>query len=391
MESSKNMYIKVPCIKVTQPIGTFYVATIGYKNLLKISYTDVRRLESNSTELERYIGIQRLLSPNRVKELRNYVTLIDATFPTSIIIQINEKETENKNGEDEKNEVLNVIYNEKEKILNIRNDKNVAKILDGQHRLEGLKYLKNKSNENFELNVTIFVNMDIEDQAIVFATINKSQTKVNKSLVADLFEYTKTRSPQKTAHNIARALDRKEESPFFGKIKILGTAENEKETITQATFVDNLLRYISGSNLQAMNDRDTYKRGDIPEKVEGQDEQKLFLRNMFIEERDTDIAQIIWNYFSAVEQKWPNAWSNVEPEKILNRSTGFIALMRFFKDIYLSFNKIGQVLTKDQFFQIFEIIDIDPDDFNKSNYLPGSTGQKKLYTDFLEKSGIRKK
>lgn len=397
--NNQHNYITVPCIKVDQPIGGFYVAAIGYKDLLKISYADVRRLETHSTGLERYIGIQRLLSPGRVKEIQNYVTLVDATFPTGIIVQIDElAKRVNEDGEEEiitvvdssgkEKELQNVIYDDERNELKIRDDENVAKILDGQHRLEGLKQLSDVDNDKFELNVVIFINMDIEDQAIVFATINKSHTKVNKSLVADLFEYTKTRSPQKSAHDIARALDRKSDSPFFGKIKILGRAEDAGETITQATFVDSLLRYICGNNLRAMTDRDIYKRGNIPEKVGGAEQKRLFLRNMFIDERDADIAQIIWNYFYAVKQKWPSAWDRVEQEMILNRSTGFIALMRFLKDAYNSFDKQGKVISKEEFSSIFNNIDIIENSFNKTNYLPGSTGQTKLYRDLLTKSGL---
>ena len=397
MPKTNHQYIEVSCIEVVQPVGTFYVASIGFKELLEISYADVRRLETNSTELEKYIGIQRLLSPSRVKEIATYVQLIDATFPTGIIIQVSGFATQkNEDGEEaiviteDGKQLRNAIYDRKNKTLKIRKDENVAKIIDGQHRLEGLKKgaMGHLENEQFKLNVTIFVDMDIEDQAIIFATINKSHTKVNKSLVADLFEYTKTKSPQKTAHNIARALNEKKGSPFLGKIKILGKAEDESETITQATFVDGLLWYISGNNIRAMKDRDIYKRGGTPEKVTGDEQKRLFFRNMFIEERDADIAQIVWNYFAVVSEKWPGAWNNPQRGFILNRSTGFIALMRFLEDAYLNFDKIGEVISKIQFQKIFSSIDLSDKIFTKEEYLPGTGGQTKLYKQLREKSGI---
>lgn len=394
-------YIEVPCIEVVQPVGTFYIAAVGYKDLLDISYADVRRLKTNSTELEEYIGIQRLLSPSRVKEIANYVKLVDATFPTGVIIQVPEFATQtNEQGDQEIVTVIpegedpiqlrNVMYDRESKTLSIRKNENVAKILDGQHRLEGLKEgaTEELENDKFQLNVTIFVEMDMEDQAIVFATINKTQSKVNKSLVADLFEYTKARSPQKTAHNIVRALDQKEGSPFHRKINILGKAEDEMETITQATFVDWLLKYISGNNLRAMRDRDAYKRGDVPEKATGAETKRVFLRNMFIDERDADIAQIIWNYFAVVSEKWPEAWTDPQRGLILNRSTGFIALMRFLKHAYLSFDALDTVITKEQFRTVFDAIDLTSDGFTRESYLPGSSGQKKLYDELVEKSGL---
>jgi DGQHR domain-containing protein len=99
----------------------------------------------------------------------------------------------------------------------------------------------------FGLSVTIFIGSDIADQAYIFSTVNLEQTKVSKSIVYDLFELAKTRSPQKTAHNIAVALDRDERGPFYQRIKRLGfaTVDRKFETITQATFVENLLPLIS--------------------------------------------------------------------------------------------------------------------------------------------------
>ena len=52
-----------------------------------------------------------------------------------------------------------------------------AKVLDGQHRIAGLRHFK-KEGEKFQVIVSIYIDMAIEDQAIVFATINKETKKV---------------------------------------------------------------------------------------------------------------------------------------------------------------------------------------------------------------------
>ena len=353
--------VEIDCLKVTQPIGEFYIGVIDYDELEYLSHVDVRRLKSEKREVEEYIGIQRPLSLKREKEIGKYVNLIDATFPTSIILAIDKQ---------------NLEYKEDEKKLVIDRKPDVAKVLDGQHRIAGLNNCT-LPGEKFQLNVTIFVEMELEDQALVFSTINKSHTKVNKSLTYDLYEFATTKSPQRTAHNIARALDQKENSPFKDKLKILGVAnDKEKETITQATFVESLLKYIT---------KDKYRRNKVPDSYSEAEQKKYFLRKMFLEERDSDIAQIIFNYFHAVEEKWPNAWRQVEQNMILNKSTGFIALMKFFKDVYLSFKKPNQIITKEEFKSIFDKIDIDQADFNRDNYLPGSGGQSTLYKELLQK------
>jgi len=372
-----KQYISFKCIPAKQPIGTMYIGVIDSDSLVNISFADVRRLRENSDnrEVEDYIGIQRKLNPKRERDIGKYVNLIDATFPNSIILSISSE---------------NATYNPKTNEMSILYQQDVAKVLDGQHRIAGLQSFE-QSGVNFECIVTIYIDMEIEDQAIVFATINKEQKGVSGSLVADLFAFAKTRSPQKTAHNIVRALNKKEGGPFYKKIKILGQAVNKDlETITQATFTKNLIKYISQD---PQSDRDFYKRNiDTENKLaypDDKDEKRYFLRRIFIDdEKDYKIAQIIYNYFHAVSQKWPSSWNNITANQILNKSTGFIALMRFFKHTYQSFEKPNTIITKEEFFSIFNIIDIDDMDFSKEKYVPGSSGQGKLYRELLEKSNL---
>lgn len=379
MEIITQQYIEFPCIEAIQPIGSMFVGAINYDDLEYISYADVRRMELgiDNREIEDYIGIQRKLDGKREKEIGKYVNLIDATFPNSIILSIPGEYAEFDNS----TKVMKIMYKD-----------NVAKVLDGQHRIAGLRAF-NQEGSKFQCIVTIYIDMELEDQAIVFATINKEQKNVSNSLVADLFSFAESRSPQKTGHNIARALAKKDTSPFYRKIKILGTAvDKERETITQDTFVKSLLQYISKD---PQLDRDFYKRNKDSEKklshVEGKELKKYFLRNIFIDDdKDIKIAQIIWNYFHAVESKWHTAWNGSTdlPNNILNKSTGFIALMRFFKDVYLSFGRIGDIITKEEFASVFNKISLKDEDFTREKYLPGSSGQGVLYKDLLSQSGL---
>jgi DGQHR domain-containing protein len=375
--SPDQQYIRFKCLEARQPIGIMYVGVIDSDDLEKITYTDVRRMELgiDNREIEDYIGIQRQLDINREKIIGRYVNLVDATFPNSIILSISSEFAK---------------YDSETSTMTIDFRDDIAKVLDGQHRIAGLRSYR-KDASTFQLAVTIYIDMELEDQAIVFSTINKEQKNVSNSLVADLFAFAETRSPQKTGHNVARALTKKEGSPLFEKIKILGKADKETQSITQDTFVKSLLKYIT-KDMQT--DRDFYRRNknNRAAKLPYATDKELktyFLRNIFIDdENDINIAQIIWNYFYAVQQKWPNAWNTVKDNNILNKSTGFIGLMRFFKDAYLSFNRFGDVITKDEFANIFNKINIDEDDFNTQNYIPGTSGQTKLYKNLVEKSRL---
>ena len=353
-------FIEFNCLEVRQPIGTFYIGAINAEDLVGISFADVRRIEER--DIERLVGTQRPLVKSRVKEIREYVKTIDATFPTSVILAIDSE---------------NAKYYKNRGMMQIKRRGDVAKIIDGQHRIDGLKGF----NEDFQVNVTIFVDMDLEDQAMVFATINLKQTRVNKSLAYDLYEFASSRSPQKTSHNIVKLLNMKQGSPFKKKIKILGKATGSPfETLTQATFVECLLPYISDNPLR---DRDDLKRHKKLKIIEPPLTEKLIFGNMFIEKRDAEIAKILFNYFDVVKQKWSSSWSAEEQSIILSRSTGFVALMRFLRDVYVSFQKPGEIISKREFKTIFEAISLEDENFTTDKYKPGGGGQTALYKDFL--------
>ena len=227
-------------LKATQPIGDLYFAVMSSKDVGLIANFDVRRVLIEERDVERYLGIQRPLQPKRVRDLEKYVNFSDATFPTAIILAIDDDYASYDTGKMELT-VRNFKEGEDRPSTNIRK---IARVIDGQHRIAGLFAF---NGETFEVPVTVFVGSDISDQAYVFATVNLEQTKVSRSLTYDLFELAKTRSPQRACHNIAVALDTDESSSFHKRIKRLGVATPGRigERLTQAQFVENLLPYIT--------------------------------------------------------------------------------------------------------------------------------------------------
>ena len=265
----------------------------------------------------------------------------------------------------------------------------IARVIDGQHRIAGLKGYQ---GDDFYVNVSIFIGADISDQAMIFSIVNLAQTKVNKSLVFDLFELSKSRSPEWLCHKVAVALDNHEKSPFYKKIKRLGTATEGRygETLSQATVVAGLLGHICRDRIQLIRDRDIGRRGQSWSPVEPEDAQRLILRKFFVDEQDTELVRLIRNYFAAVQQKWPKSWASGGTGQILNKTNGFNALIRFLRPAYLYFASPGQMVTQEQFFELFDKVEIDDLAFTRDIYLPGSTGASSLYRDFMEKSGLAK-
>jgi DGQHR domain-containing protein len=369
------------CIKATQPIGDIYIAAMSFEIICKIAFFDVRRVLQEDRDVERYLGIQRPLDSRRVAELEKYVNFYDASFPTAIIIAIDEPFAS---------------FNEQESKLTISNVRagdvapgiaisNLARVIDGQHRIAGLyKFV----GARFDVPVAIFVGADVSDQAHIFSTVNLEQTKVNKSLVYDLYSLAKTRSPQKTCHNIAVALDQDTKSPFYHRIKRLGiaTVEGRFEPISQAGFVEMLMSYISR---EPKVDRDKILKGLKLDRATGEEIWNYPFRNAFIEGGDISIGDAIFVYFDAVRNRWPAAWANVSREgPILNRTNGFRALMRAFGVLYRKHAVPGPSIGADFLKRHFDKVLISDAQFTIDRFPPGSSGESRLYKLFIGEMSV---
>ena len=372
--------LELHVLAVSQPIGEFFITSIPASHLVEISFADVRRLASSQRKVEKYLGIQRPLSSKRVKDIKKYIGGSDATFPTAVIIAVDE----NCASYDEAKGILYLsefVPDDKEEGEPILWDR-IANVLDGQHRIAAFMDENHEYSypydRDFELNLAIFVGADISEQANIFATVNLAQTKVNRSLVYDLTELARTRSPHKTCHNVAVALDSEEESPLYQRIKRLGTKTpgREKEPLTQAAFVESLVRFIS---IDPVMDRNNLLDGEKLAKPTASELQKVPFRKLFISKKDIAIAEILLNYFSAVRRKWPKSWDELhEPGNLLPKSNAFKALMKFLKeDVYLEIvgDDIGAVPDEDDFYPFFKRLDVKDSDFTSRNFVPGSGGQ----------------
>jgi DGQHR domain-containing protein len=368
----------VPALRIRQPIGEIYLAAIDHALLQKITYFDVRRVLRDTRDVEAYLGIQRPLSESRVADLEKYVNFVDATFPTAVILAIDESDC--------------VSYDERKQELVLSNVRagnaepdiafsNLCRVIDGQHRIAGLEAYK---GPQFQVMAAIFVGIDIADQAYIFATVNLEQTKVRKSLAFDLFDLARTRSPYKTCHNVAVALDTIKDSPLFHRIKRLGTAtpgRDSSETISQSTFVDALIRYISA---EPKVDRDLMLRGQKLELANAETLKRYCFRNLFIKGDDVTIGRLIQNYFDAVRVTWPTAWNNLGQGAMLNKTNGFRALMSVFGRAYTYLGAPGDLVDSKKFHELFKRSKLKDEDFTIERFKPGTSGEAKLRNELLE-------
>jgi hypothetical protein len=185
-------------------------------------------------------------------------------------------------------------------------------------------------------------------------------------------------------------MNREAGSPLKDRIKVLGVATPGKreETITQAAFVDRLLKLITQ---EQMRDRDLLKRGKAVDPTPDNLRWTLIFRDMFREERDEDIALTLWNFFGAAQRRWPYAWNTVERGNILNRTTGFAALMRFLPVAYREHGIPNSVPSIGFFENLFSRIELRDSDFTPEQFKPGSSGEALLARTLIEQASAKPK
>lgn len=363
-------------LRMTQPIGDIYLASVNFTLIQEITHFDVRRVLQKERDVEKYLGIQRPLHKKRVDDLKKYVNFLDATFPTSIIVAIDNADYVEFDEDSSELRLSNCRKGEDKPSLF---KANLCRVIDGQHRIAGLEGFK---GNDFDVAVAFFIGSDIADQAYVFATVNLEQTKVNRSLALDLYSLARTRSPFKTCHNITVALDSKKSSPFYQRIKRLGVATEGRtgEMLTQSTVVNAILKYISDD---PKVDRDLLLRGGKLEKVTEDSARKLCFRNLFVDEEDVKIGKIVEEYFDAVRERWPEAWAYRGTGRMLNRTNGFRALMSVFGRVYNYLAAPGDYVPSNEFAKIFQKVNANDTYFSTELFKPGSSGEAELRRFFL--------
>ncbi len=361
--------VRIKVLEINQPIGTFYVGIMSAKDLVDISHFDYRALaringfDGKDTFAE-YMGIQRPLNSMRVNEIKDYVKTIDASFPNAIILALKSDDADF----------------EKEGIMKIKRKQNVATIIDGQHRLAGFV---NNPVDNFQLIVTIFLDLELEEQAYLFATINLKHVKINPSLAKDLVEFSTIEIPEKLAHNIAKKFNLDKNSPWHRQIKMLGRKDElSKGLITQHTFTKEIIGLIYNEkhhyDIRDILKRKSNKRNHL-KKFDNIFE-KYPLWCLYRRGNDATIYEALFNYFSAVKDTFPKEWNN--PKYILTKTTGYSAIMQGLakiipiglkkKDISYKFFKEYIIKSKNNLKKIDKKL-------TREYFPPGKVGESELF------------
>lgn len=374
-----NTLILTNFVEVSQNLSKFIVCSIKASDLLEISKPFPRDYDETSNA---FIGIQRKIDTQKITELQKYINTDDACFPNSIITNLDTSFLEE--------------YNDTEIRIKIKDEDNHESraifIIDGQHRVESFR--NQDISKDFELIVSIFLGISIEEQAFLFSTINNKQKRLNSSLVQDLNDLFTIETPEKIVHVLTKLFNSQDNSPWKDKIKILGKNIQKNDgtktdgIMSQYSFAKEIIKLIYGGGKSYFTLRNILKDKNKRSFLENEESfssfsEKYIFWDYYIEDNEQYIYQTLLSYFIAIKSKF-EGWGN--KDFILSKTTGYIAFMKFYKDIF-SKEADKEKLTKSEYFEaIFQKIK----DSNKlkelksKNYSSGIKGQNELYNDLVE-------
>ncbi len=250
---------RFPFIKIVQNQEEFYLTRMPISflkdhvnfhfrttsNEHDIQYADeyIKSLESKLGD-SAYItsdteGIQRRTDLKRINDIADFVkTSNSIVFSTPIVLSLDVFSTDYNESKIKTDETKREIIIEEDIKFTI---------IDGQHRLAGLSKAFLDTNKDIELPITLILGSDLSTATKLFIDINGNQRKVNKSMIYDLYENI-TENDRKNINqytSIVRALNTTESSPFFNRIKMLGTGAG---VISQSFMVDYLMEVFKNFN-----------------------------------------------------------------------------------------------------------------------------------------------
>lgn len=211
---------------------TVYNLTMRVRDVLHISYVAVRGKDEEEG------AVQRLLSRKRIQSIKTFVLEGNMFFNTFILNWTNK----------------DVKPAFADGAMEVPIVPSAAQVIDGQHRLEGLKEAI-KENEKIgdqEILVSLCIGLTTREAALIFVNINSEQKPVPKSLIYDLFGEIEDDQNHaiNRANDIAEELHDNIESPYYGAVKFPGKPRGVG-IIDLSAIVNSLKRHLDKTGVFA--------------------------------------------------------------------------------------------------------------------------------------------
>lgn len=281
--SSDSERMKMPdfsYISVKQKEHSFKLTSIPAGLLTRISYAAVRRKDSEEG------AVQRILNSSRISGIKDFALKM-GDFPASIVLNWSGSKLLDKGG-----------------VIVIPDEPKLAQIIDGQHRVAGLRAAieDDRSVEHYEIPVAIYEGLDTPNSARIFISINTEQRPAPKSLVFDLYGVTASDLMDPAALRAGDIVGHlgSEDQPYFGWIK-LPNQDRQRGGVALSTAVSAIKPIVDSKGV---------------------------LDQLGASELETQKV-IFSNYFNAIRAKYGVKWNDRTNAFIY--ASGFIGAVEFFK------------------------------------------------------------
>jgi DGQHR domain-containing protein len=240
--------------RVQQGGLTLYASSIRVKDVLAKDFYNVETLDPDDGSDN---GYQRLLNKARAKKLADYIIkgqdTKDAFLPTSVFLATDKA----------------IPFNAANNTIEIDTAAvGPFSVVDGQHRLEGLRMAAEKDARvlDFEIPVNFAMKLSKLEQMCHFLIVNTTQKSVDKSVEQRIFARltealvvedlpslprwiltTVEKGEVEKAVKYVDYLNQTNDSPWFGKIE-MANSESESSTINQKSFVKAIVKYVLTAN-----------------------------------------------------------------------------------------------------------------------------------------------
>lgn len=344
-------------LRVDQRLGSFYVVALPAELLLQVAASDrMRARMKDDGSGYTLVGTQRLIQDNRLNEIGAYINRVDSAFPNSIIVAANydletgfdQGELEYMSSEDGRPVDASRVWTITESDdgchkLTIPSPEKLAAIIDGQHRLFSFARANAAAMQDTHLLCSVFLDLPKALQAQIFATINSTQKRVDRSLTYELFGYNVSDedeeywTPDKLAVFFTRKLATDSASPLQGRITVAPKrdaaleelAEKAKWRVSTAVIVDGILRLFSSN---PKRDANLMRRDEASPRsalIDGAKDRSP-LRDVFIEGNDALIYKMVLNYLNASEDVF---WKNANEDSFILRTIGVQAIFDILRKV----------------------------------------------------------
>jgi DNA phosphorothioation-associated DGQHR protein 1 len=327
--------LHLPAIKVSQPLGDFFVVALDAATLRQVTFLDPTRVTSVDYRSFWYslLGAQRQSSPRRAKEIGKYIDTVEAAFPNSIILAANYINYGELQEDEEKRWRIQSGTGHCFDLVLPTGGK-MASVVDGQHRLLGFEYSK-PERQSMQLLCAVYMDLPHAYQAYLFATININQRKVDKSLAYDQFGYNLDEeekdgwAPDKLAVSISRKLNLDPSSPFYNHIKIAPMNSdllfpNDRPPdwqVSMACVVEGIARLISQKPREDRDFLHTKAAGGRSRSLLLKDSSPL--RELYLTNQDEDLYRLLMRFFTAAKETY---WESANARSYIRKTVGIQAL-----------------------------------------------------------------